>query len=238
METFNILSIDFDFFQKADVEALKCYPDGVDLPSAVSSIVWSSHYANPKQSSKILSVEIDRERLDEMKQILSDCRPDIPVLITNSHVEIYNFICENAAKMKTSNVDLINVDMHHDMFNNDYKMNCGNWVKFVSEDFNTHTVWIANPISRIAYGLNDKAFDGVHTDFSQIDPTRTDAVFLCRSDNWTPPHLDQYFDELMKHMCDHFANVYGEKDIKQPREVAPMIQQIKEMQKRAVHSGE
>lgn len=39
---FRVLSIDFDFFPKVNKTQLSEYPDGIDLPTELSEIVWST----------------------------------------------------------------------------------------------------------------------------------------------------------------------------------------------------
>lgn len=42
-----VLSIDFDYFQNVNADTIRsCYPDGIDLPTELSTIVWSGYYAN------------------------------------------------------------------------------------------------------------------------------------------------------------------------------------------------
>ena len=45
-----VLSIDFDYFQVVDKDTVQsCYPDGIDLDTSLSTVVWASHYAIPSQ---------------------------------------------------------------------------------------------------------------------------------------------------------------------------------------------
>lgn len=227
-----ILSIDFDFFQKVDAETLKtCYPDGIDTTTELSEVVWSSHYADPRQTDKLLQVEADLDKINEMLILLNKCNRNIPVLVANSHVEIYNFIMEKAKKRNTSKVDIINVDMHHDMFNDNYEMDCGNWIKFIMQDLDASVKWIANPVSKEVYGLKEKIFDQIREDFSGIIPEKIDALFVCRSDIWFPPHLDDAFDAFLRKLCRHFSNVYGESSIKSPRNIIDLTSQIERLYK-------
>ena len=102
--------------------------------------------------------------------------------------------------MDDSNYDTINIDhldMHHDIFSdNQDSLNCGNWLSFIKEEMNTNVTWIANPISKEVYGLDGKEFDVVRTDLKEIQNHTWNMIFLCRSDNWLPPHLDGYFEDL------------------------------------------
>ena len=228
----NILSIDFDYFQIVDADTLQtCYPDGKDLSTELSEVVWASHYTDGAYTKKIMSVKINEGKIKEMKSIMAKCPSNIPVLATNSHVGIYDFITNLAKSANTPRVNLVNVDMHHDMFNDNYELDCGNWIKFISEDFDTNVTWIANPVSKECYGLTHNAFNSIESDFGAIKPSEINAIFLCRSDTWTPPHLDKYFDDLLKYMQSHFHKMKMTTDIMKPREVKNLTDCIKTFKK-------
>lgn len=227
-KTFNILSIDFDFFQDVEKDTLStCYPDGVDLPTSVSKIIWSSYYAAPATASKIKAVKIDQKSLDMMESIIAKCRKNIPVMVTNSHVQIYDFIHKIMEDNDTNKLNIAHVDMHHDMMNDNYEIDCGNWIKFISDDYNTSVTWIAKPVSFDMYGLDPVAFNMVKLGFESIDPEKIDAVFLCRSDAWLPPHLDEYFDKFKTALAAHFDDIFVNSDVAAPRDISALIEQQK-----------
>lgn len=216
--TLNILSIDFTFFQDVDVDTLKNqYPDSIDVSTLLSQIAWAARYQT--DADKILSVKTNADKLHEIQDILTKCRANIPVMVSRSHKDIYEFIHEGARVKKTSKVDITNVDLHHDMFNDNYVIDCGNWLKFVAEDFDANITWIANPVSKECYGLTGREFSNIGIDLSIIEPEKVDAVFLCRSDAWLPPHLDPHFLELINVMRGHFRDIYIDKDVERPREI-------------------
>ena len=52
-QTLNVLSIDFDYFQKVSKDVLmNCYPDGLDLSTELSIFTWSGYYNNSKFSKR------------------------------------------------------------------------------------------------------------------------------------------------------------------------------------------
>lgn len=216
--TINILSIDFDFFQDVDADVIKnCYPDGVDISTEMSRIVWSSRYMTEEAIS---NVKIRKDALDKMKKILSKCPADAKVLISHTHKDIYDMISDLVEKKNIPNLNIINVDMHHDMFNENFELDCGNWIKFVSQSYPTKITWIANPISREVYGLKDHEYDIIKANLDAIkNPESIDAVFLCRSDAWVPPHLDKYFNELVEMIGKKFNEALIEKCVETPREL-------------------
>lgn len=217
-ERFKVLSIDFDFFQNTTKDALSHYPDGVDVSSEISTIVWGSYYVGPKKEI-IESVTLNRGLFCQMLAILSKLRSDIPVKIANSHVHAYDFIHQYR---NGKEVAVFNVDLHHDLFNDNPELDCGNWLKHLKDDLpETNIHWIARPISLECYGINDFP---VETDFEKIKNIDFDAVFICRSDPWTPPHLDEYFDRMVELCAALFDSTYVENQVLKPRDLSGIIE--------------
>lgn len=53
-QTLNVLSIDFDYFQKVSKDVLmNCYPDGLDLSTELSIFTWSGYYNNPNSAKEL-----------------------------------------------------------------------------------------------------------------------------------------------------------------------------------------
>lgn len=229
-----ILSIDYDYFQKATIDTLKKhYPDGVDLSTELSEIVWSTHYANPRSAKPLKEVEVNWDELELMKEILENQKPDLPVMIANSHVHIYDFIHKHCIDDKPL---ISNVDMHHDMFNNNPQLDCGNWISHIQEDYGGKNVglrWISNPVSCEVFGLKEESqmeHEGQKvfpTSVSCLSDMQFDIVFLCRSDTWTPPHLDEGFNELVQTCINHFDKVIIEESVKEPRNITEFVRQQK-----------
>ena len=124
-----ILSVDFDYFQMVKADRLKtCYPDGHDLSTQLSEVVWSSYYAMPDSMAKLKEVSVNKAKIQQMQMIFKMCRKNIPVKVASSHVQIYDFISDEMRKSKLYKLNLTNVDLHHDMFNDNFEMDCGNWM--------------------------------------------------------------------------------------------------------------
>lgn len=91
--------------------------------------------------------------------------------------------------------------------------------------------WVANPVSLEMFGLDkdrkeNRAFRGiVQKNLSKIEEKNYafDGVFLCRSDIWTPPHLDSVFHSLCDTIADHFNSVVMEQDIRKCRDYESVI---------------
>lgn len=236
----NVLSIDFDYFQKVTKDQVQeYYPDGIDGSTEMSEIVWGSHYAS--FGEKIREIDIMEEELDRLEQTLLSQNPDCPVMIANSHKHIYDFILENKNDEK---IGLVNIDMHHDIINDNPNLDCGNWIKHLLNEETergnkVNLAWIANPISLSTYGLEDtfgggdERFRGlVQNSVESIKDESFDIIFLCRSDIWTPPHLDKYFTELCSLIQGHFTEVLQEQNINVPRTAYEQLEKRFKKEKR------
>lgn len=225
MSRLKVLSIDFDFFQDVDAHTMRYYyPDGVDLPTNLSTIVWGSKYSKRyKFSDKISSVKINTNLFAQMLTILDNQDADTPVLIAQSHVSIYNFIHKHMEGH--DGVSIVNVDMHHDIFNDNPEVDCGNWLYHIAHDIpNTKINWITREVSLECYGIIPEDNLKAEFNFDKIQNASFDIIFLCRSDAWTPPHLDDWFTRMAGHIISHFTNVKGQVDVLQPRDISAIIE--------------
>lgn len=215
MGTLKVLSIDMDFFQEVDYNTLiECYPDGHDYPAKLSTIVWASHYSNPSERRRLKNVSCPEEQLSKLKSTLSKQKSRTPILIAPSHKDIYDFIEYRMKRKGAEFLEIVNIDMHHDMFFEDgecedlINLHCGNWAHYIMKEHPTRFTWISNPVSKQAMDYSTvtdlRDVNIVEGDLSVIAKEKFDAIFLCRSDAWYPPHLDYKFVELFKLMCDKF----------------------------------
>lgn len=218
-----VLSIDFDYFQKVSKETLERYPDGIDQPTEISEMIWGCRYSDEHSAADLLKVSIINDEFEKMKDILKYQKTNIPVMIANSHKHIYDFIHSNTPV--GNKLFVANVDMHHDIFNDNDKVDCGNWLRFIRQEYGANFMWICNPVSKDVYGFTNEAVSGKKKTLSELLPEsldilserKFDMVFLCRSDIWTPPHLDNKFTELCDVMKKHFDEIMIENGITQPR---------------------
>lgn len=221
-----VLSIDFDFFQNVSKPVLtQYYPDGIDLSTNLSKIVWGSKYSDGYPfADKIKSVKINRTLFAQMLTIINNQDIFIPCLIAQSHVHIYDFICKLMEEDPEQRLDIVNVDLHHDLFNDNKELDCGNWIGKLYETFeNVHASWIARKVSDACYGIKPGELPIEHN-FDKIMDAEFDAVFLCRSDAWVPPHLDDFFNEMVELCSSHFYCAKGEKCVLKPRDISDIIE--------------
>ena len=235
-KTLRVLSIDWDFFQIVDKKTLMMsYPDGVDLGGEISQFVWQQYYSNPFHKDRLSAVTIDKKKLHQLENALylnaMDHLPD--AMICNSHKNIYDFIINRCSKDGYSKINIDHLDMHHDMVNSNKELDCGNWISHLKEKYPTHVTWIANPISKSVYNLDEEdKFDIIREDLVELVNRRWDLVFLCRSDSWTPPHLDKYFVDLANFLSMVCAsNTQVEKGILDSRWTDEYIKSIEVMSK-------
>jgi len=228
-----ILSIDFDYFIQATKEAMENFPDGVDHSTELSTLIWASYYLGGRQAALTKSVGILEEEFSCIKRILRKQSPDVPVMITNSHVNAYNFIHNYVSD--DEKLLLVNIDMHHDIVNSNKHLDCGNWISFLLEEYEMKLNWVASPVSFQMYGF-DKTSEENEILKNLITPNlaiiedkdyKYDGIFLCRSDTWTPPHLDKYFSSLCNIIAKRFNNVVAEEGIRQCRVYKPITEQLR-----------
>ena len=224
-----VLSIDFDYFQKiSSADILADYPDGVDLPTFLASTIWISHYANPRTKEILLGVEADHEGLKQIREILSNSKKTKKdVMMVQSHKLIYDFIMDNYNGGDYDSVEVVNVDMHHDMFNNGDEVDCGNWATHILQDIeNCKVTWIANSISVEAYGTKPALEGNTYYDLSILKDKQFDLIFICRSDSWLPPHLDKEFEKLYYFVLEEFGGAMVDSQITECREWEEAAEQM------------
>lgn len=231
MNDVKILSIDWDYFQNVKKEIIrKCYPDGIDMPTDLSTIIWASKYAAFPDLKQNATLRADEYQI--LTKILKKQSTAIPVTIVNSHMYAYDFV-KNISDKHHTKIELVNVDMHHDIVNNNDELDCGNWIQHLIENHYIKSPiikslkWINHPISFDTYGFLDpddsQEFKDViekingGTSLSVIENETFDGIFIARSDNWSPPHLDGYFNKLIKHIFNHFTEVIIEKSVETQR---------------------
>lgn len=203
-KAFKVLSIDFDFFQDTTLKALTHYPDGCDYSTQMSEAIWAARYKT--NAKELLNVQINKSLYQTMIQILKAQNSNVPVLITRSHKDAYGFI---KGFKKVEWLDLVNVDLHHDITNQNKELDCGNWIRYAIQDFKkVNFRWIARKVSVDTYEIEESEQKDFHMSFglSPLLNEKFDAIFLCRSDAWLPPHLDTYFDEMKKVCVSRFED--------------------------------
>ncbi|ABN52725.1 MAG TPA: hypothetical protein DEF39_03800 [Hungateiclostridium thermocellum] len=192
-----ILSIDFDYFINASSQARDMYfPKGSDeIPENKLKSVWEERYLKYPELKKIGVID----DFHFLKKFVKELKiPKENFMKADSHKYIKSIIEKLPEK---SQFKIVNIDFHHDYYHyyrgNDY-YNCGNWLRRVLEERpDTKVKWIRREDSQI-YCL-DGIFPFEHTDdIKSVYNEKFDYIFLCKSPEWTPPHLNSKFEELCR----------------------------------------
>lgn len=227
---FKVLSIDFDYFVKMSADQMVLFPDPIDLPTELSTFVWASTYAYNK--NKIEKIAINKSAISKMRQIIKSNRnvwdDDCTTMITNSHKHIYDFITKKYKPKRDGQLIIYNIDMHHDMYPISSNVDCGNWATHIKKKYkNSEITWIQNRISNELFPPNYEKPDHITKNFDCIQNEQFDLIFLCRSDNWLPPHLDCEFQKLKDTITENFLRSYIDSQILEPRDVKPIAEQLR-----------
>lgn len=190
---YNVLSIDWDYFSNATLsQRLRLFPDGgnENIGSLLSNIVWGTRYV----SGELVQTGLDKRALSVLTSVLRKTSPDCLMMVADSHKHAYDFILDSMEEDCVSHINLVNIDFHHDLYDlGDSNLNCGNWLRLLMKDYDSEYdkfSWVKR---------EDSDTDGVDLSRLQIASIESikdvewDLIFVCRSNVWSPPHLDKYF---------------------------------------------
>lgn len=234
-KTLNVLSIDYDYFMKFendDISVLNSFPDGTEQFIGLSDYVWASRLACEYASGEIAKVSCNSDELFEVWKFLMKQRKSVPVLITNSHVHIYDFIKKHMKKH--DGLRVVNLDFHHDAYDRTDELNCGNWVNFLDREFSLEYDWVTSDCGWNAAGKKPGILEGRPrfrsiSEFRKVNPRfKPDIIFICRSDVWVPPHMDSQFLSFAFDVCGRFKNVRGNTEVLKKRDISKYVLQIKQ----------
>ncbi|NLC19172.1 MAG: hypothetical protein GX757_08110 [Clostridiales bacterium] len=192
----SILSIDFDYFIDASSKERDIYfPQGADeIPQDKLMSFWDEKY---KKYPELKKLGVIREFY-----ILKD-------FLTTLNISKKNFVKADNHKYIKRLIDtipmslqlrIINIDFHHDYYHyykGEDNCNCGNWLRRLMEERpDTKVKWIRRRNSQTV--CLDGEFPFEHTDdIKSIYNESFDYVFVCRSPEWSPPHLIDKYEELI-----------------------------------------
>ena len=217
-----LLSLDWDFFPEVTPEAVTGYPGGKELTTEASIAAWQSCYA---RNSTLARIRANCGEMRTLRDVLEGQNRNIPVVAAQSHVGAYGLVLCSLTDGELA--EIVNVDFHHDLVNENPGLDCGNWIGRLLLSGRTsgqRLTWIHNPLSFPVYGIRAEAQDEFSATMQNIDGGTSvralvgqqfDMIFLARSDAWTPPHLDGEFTGLVHWMRERFPGmcVYDGVDI-------------------------
>lgn len=191
-----ILSIDFDYFVAASAHEREEYflRGGEDIPREQLPNLWTQRYAEHPQLESIGVVQ----QFYVVRNLLAslELKPS-QVFVSETHRAIKEVV---DALPRGTQLRIVNVDFHHDYyhyFTQGGYCNCGNWLRRVMEERpDTKVTWIRREDSQIATLEGDFPFEHT-TELSCLFEEKFTCVFLCRSPEWSPPHLTKRYKELV-----------------------------------------
>jgi len=192
-----ILSIDCDYFIAASATERDLYfPRGSDeTPLNKLRSMWKALYREHPQIEDIGVIE----EYYAMKNylILSNIKEEA-FYRSNTHKSIKDIIDAIPARWP---LRIVNIDFHHDFyhyFSGGNYCNCGNWLRRVVEERpETEVKWIRREDSQICSLEGEFPYEH-STDIRPVFDEVFDIVFICRSPEWSPPHLKSVYDELVR----------------------------------------
>lgn len=189
-----VLSIDFDYFLRAnDPKAWCYYPDsGCEFNPEIQKVVWITQYASAIAHGDDLTklFSLDNEALQKLEDFLRNKCTAKKYLIAESHSSAYKFI-KDLSREAGKPVEVFNIDHHSDTYTTG-ELNCGNWLKLLLEkNIVTSAVWCMDIKKEDPY--MDKRVQRMDDLDACLNSGPFDAVFLCRSGGWVPPHMDKKF---------------------------------------------
>ena len=193
-----ILSIDFDYFVIVSKSFRQNhFPDGgAEYGDGLNAAVWETLYgAGKAYGEPVETVQADTESLAKVRTcILNQGKQLSRCMIADSHVHAYNFI--KGLLPEGDKATIYNIDFHHDTYNNAHnksEVNCGNWQRRLHEECMADLYWVNRKGSELEESL------ATQVSLDDALAQQYDALFVCRSGWWTPPHLDDVFIEQLVH---------------------------------------
>lgn len=198
------LTIDWDYFFNCSAK-YRCFhfPDGgnENLPSNTQELIWNSHYSTDPELCKVGLINDYNYLISYLKSVPKKGPGDFKNV--ESHKYAYPFIL--FATLPDEEFEVVNVDFHHDFYalaRSEDEVNCGNWaLKLKEVRPNMKFTWVARKDSQLESLLFDRPpvdtiiYDNLHPVLCKGE---FDKIFMCRSDVWSPPHLDSYYENLVR----------------------------------------
>ena len=192
-----ILSIDFDYFIDITSEERDLYfPKGNDgISKANLKLMWKERYL---RHPKLRDVGVIKDYYI-LKEFLA---------LSNIHKNKFHVADSHKSIRKiidripwSSQLKIVNIDFHHDYYHyysGGDNFNCGNWLRRIIEERpNTKVKWVRREDSQIYSLEGEFPFENT-TDIGPIFEENFDYIFICRSPEWSPPHLTSKFEELVR----------------------------------------
>jgi hypothetical protein len=189
----NVLSVDFDYFIRYNTETEALMDSSLEFNDQLCQIIWSDRALTCMLQKRNIEdiIKIDQNELNKMKDIICNSKTKYN-FIFNSHAYCYSAIIymKKLKRERYKDINIYNVDFHHDEFKNGKDLNCGNWLALLKNKGVTNTYWV-NKEDSLLKGNTSKILK-----LDDLNNINFDMIVMCRSDSWVPPHLDTYFHYL------------------------------------------
>lgn len=209
-----VLSVDWDYYINAtesERDSLFISSEFELSDSGMKKRAWDRQYANKPD---LMSIDYNTLSFFTLRSYLSRFvstkfypepqgrkifKRETPKLYAyENHGKLYTLIQEYLKnhKEKTS-IEVVNIDYHHDCFlYGGDSLNCGNWVRLLFENSKGMPFkysWVRGRDSQPDINKYDMRTYLTFDDFMRHNPDfLPEIIFFCRSDVWTPPHLDKF----------------------------------------------
>lgn len=208
-----VLSIDWDYFVDASyIYRARYFPDGGEFSPTIENHVWGGRYsAAIVNKSPITNIGIKEKEYKDICTILKNHKDLVAYSIGLSHKSIIDFLIELRKEQKEhitktlfdiplENIkfDITNIDFHHDIYTTNDQDDCGNWALNLNKKYNmlNSYTWIkqkdSDEFDHNILTCQSKESDNI----KDILNERYDAIFICKSTLWSPPHLDNKFNKM------------------------------------------
>ena len=193
-----LLTIDWDYFIDASLEVRdNIFPRVTEgfKDSVPDNSLWNE-VPHPTYGFDLLSFErLHKAFYNGAKNTDSS----IPVYYSENHCEAYYAFIQSGADYNK----LINVDFHHDM-GIEPQLSCDDWARRLTNDYPVDYYWV-NRVDSVTtcFGVEVPAkilsFDDLLTTISE---GKIDAIHICRSDLYSPPPYDAWFNSLLSELSE------------------------------------
>lgn len=197
MKRIKVLSIDFDYFINASIGTRNdIFPDGADeVPKEEMQKLWEDMYREYPMT-KFIDV------IDEYNIVCNFLRHPKYRLTENVFMAESHKDIREVLECLPNPLDVYNIDFHHDMYTfytGGDNYNCSTWARRLLEDRpDTKYTWIRRKDSdtRVLGGeVECEHTTRLHNLLSVLE---VDYVFICMSPEWTPPHLEPLYKDMIE----------------------------------------
>lgn len=196
-----VVTIDFDIIME---------PSIIFYNHIVPSARWEDLYKNAIPNLFTADL-IHYERLTKWVINMFHSLPAENVQFIYSHDMAYELLKDY------DNIELINIDHHHDYGydkGDNSKVTCANWVKYLAQENHLASyLWVNNESSDVHPNATIDSQCLKKTNLSTLNP---DILIICLSPEWVPPHIRPLFDLW----TDFYEQQYKQKCILLEREGA------------------